>query len=417
LINYSKWPQLTWFRIAGSALSLFFALSCAALASWGWPLEVPLVDVAPLVSGSVLAYLISGFVAQRVSMVDKDGGGAWILVANIVLVYGLFALLLLFSRVYYSRTFILIMLGATLVWLLGDRFLRRKAFRPVYGYIYNNKNEPLLNSASINWILLDQRKLPAQTIDALVVDPYGKSPQLERIIVECSLKNIPVLSESALAEALSGRVRLNHMAMNNFDNWSQNSAYAQIKRLAEKLLIVSVSPILLPLMLCIAIAIKLDSRGTVLFKQTRVGQDGREFLMLKFRSMHKVSHRSCASYAEVRDSRITRVGRFIRRVRMDELPQFWNVLRGEMSLIGPRPEQVEFARKFEQSIPFYAYRHLVRPGITGWAQVNQGYTACEESSREKLEYDLYYAKHLSVWLDLVIAFRTLRIIASGFGAR
>jgi len=140
--------------------------------------------------------------------------------------------------------------------------------------------------------------------------------------------------------------------------------------------------------------------------------------MLKFRSMITGADTDTESrFAEKNDRRITKVGRFLRRVRLDELPQLWNVLRGEMSLIGPRPEQEGFTRRFDQLIPFYSFRHNIPPGITGWAQVMHGYADSEAQTRTKLEFDLYYIKHMSAWLDLVILFKTVRTIFFGSGAR
>ena len=138
--------------------------------------------------------------------------------------------------------------------------------------------------------------------------------------------------------------------------------------------------------------------------------------MYKFRSMVKSSipeHR----FAEKMDKRVTRIGRLLRRLRLDELPQVWNVLRGDMSLIGPRPEQLEFTSRFDQLIPFYGFRHTIRPGITGWAQVMYGYAASDEQTRAKLEFDFFYIKHMSLWLDLVVLVKTFRTIILGSGSR
>src|SRR5690606_3939710 len=141
------------------------------------------------------------------------------------------------------------------------------------------------------------------------------------------------------------------------------------------------------------------------------------FKMVKFRSMRVDAERSGPQFASIDDSRVTRVGRFMRKYRLDEIPQLWNVLRGEMSLIGPRPEQLAFARRFENEVPFYSWRHLVKPGVTGWAQIQDGYAAGLEDTRRKLEYDLYYVKHLSFWLDLSIVVRTIHTLITGNGAR
>jgi lipopolysaccharide/colanic/teichoic acid biosynthesis glycosyltransferase len=155
----------------------------------------------------------------------------------------------------------------------------------------------------------------------------------------------------------------------------------------------------------------------VLFRQERVGLAGKPFSMLKFRSMCMESEKDGARFAAADDDRVTRLGRFIRKCRIDELPQMWNVLRGDMSVIGPRPEQASFVQQFEGEIPFYAYRHAVRPGISGWAQVTQGYAAGTVDTRVKLEHDFYYIKHVSLWLDLLVVVRTVRVILTGFGSR
>ena len=170
-------------------------------------------------------------------------------------------------------------------------------------------------------------------------------------------------------------------------------------------------------MLLTALAIRLESPGPALFVQNRVGQKGREFKIYKFRSMRIDSERHGAQFATAGDERITRIGRFIRKTRLDELPQFWNILKGDMSLIGPRPEQKAFVENFEHSIPFYNYRHIVKPGISGWAQVMQGYTADNDTTQIKVEYDFYYIKHFSFSLDVLIFFKTIKTMLTGFGAR
>jgi lipopolysaccharide/colanic/teichoic acid biosynthesis glycosyltransferase len=171
-------------------------------------------------------------------------------------------------------------------------------------------------------------------------------------------------------------------------------------------------------MLLTAIAIPLESRGGVLYRQKRVGLHGREFEVLKFRSMVANAERGTGPmWAKKNDSRVTRIGRFIRKTRIDELPQVFNVLRGDMSFVGPRPERLVFVEELEEKIPFYGLRHTVRPGITGWAQVQYGYGANVEETKEKLKYDLFYIKNGNVWLDLWIALKTVRVVLGGIGAR
>lgn len=178
-------------------------------------------------------------------------------------------------------------------------------------------------------------------------------------------------------------------------------------------LILTLSPVLL----ATALAIRLDSRGPVLYRQRRVGYAGREFAIFKFRSMFVGSEPNGAQYTAVNDARITRVGRFIRKFRIDEIPQTINVLRGEMSFVGPRPERPEFVRELEREIPDYHCRHLVKPGITGWAQVKYEYAASVEGARNKLRYDLYYIRKFSPAFDLLIVLMTIRVALFGLGSR
>jgi sugar transferase (PEP-CTERM system associated) len=174
----------------------------------------------------------------------------------------------------------------------------------------------------------------------------------------------------------------------------------------------------LPLMLLTAILIVLDSKGPIFYRQERIGLNGRAFMLVKFRSMRTDAEKEgTPQWAMRRDSRVTRVGALIRKLRIDELPQLLNVLRGEMSLVGPRPERPCFVEEFTRQIPFYAERHCVKPGITGWAQVNYPYGASLEDARNKLAYDLYYVKNHGLFLDLIVVFQTVRVILFADGAR
>ncbi|MBX9665016.1 TIGR03013 family XrtA/PEP-CTERM system glycosyltransferase [Novosphingobium sp.] len=172
-----------------------------------------------------------------------------------------------------------------------------------------------------------------------------------------------------------------------------------------------------PVIALFAILVKLDSRGPAFFRQTRVGLYGQNFSLVKLRSMRTDAEKAGAQWAAKDDPRVTRVGRLIRKLRIDELPQAWTVLKGEMSFVGPRPERPEFVSDLEEKLPYYAERHMVKPGITGWAQINYPYGASIEDSRHKLEYDLYYAKNYSPFLDLLILLQTLRVVLWNEGAR
>jgi exopolysaccharide biosynthesis polyprenyl glycosylphosphotransferase len=175
--------------------------------------------------------------------------------------------------------------------------------------------------------------------------------------------------------------------------------------------------ICLPFIPLIILAVRLSSPGPIFFTQTRVGLRGRLFTVFKFRTMREDAEAQGAVWAAKDDSRVTPIGGFLRKVRLDEIPQLWNVLRGEMAFVGPRPERPEFVQWLRQEIPFYDLRHMVRPGITGWAQVRYRYGASLEETRRKLEYDLYYVKHLSIGLDLLIMFETIKTIILRRGAQ
>ncbi len=173
-----------------------------------------------------------------------------------------------------------------------------------------------------------------------------------------------------------------------------------------------------PIILLFALIVKLESKGPAFYRQTRVGLFGQNFDIYKLRSMRSDAEvGGKAIWAEKNDPRITRVGKFIRLVRIDELPQTWCVLMGNMSFVGPRPERPEFVADLEQQLPYYAERHMVKPGITGWAQINYPYGASINDSRQKLEYDLYYAKNYTPFLDILILLQTLRVVLWPDGAR
>lgn len=200
-----------------------------------------------------------------------------------------------------------------------------------------------------------------------------------------------------------------------------NLAYRKVKRFVDLASALLLLPLLMPLFLVVAWAIKIDSPGPALFRQQRMGYRGHPFSIYKFRTMrvqndHVPDARGAAMTGDD-DPRITRLGRFLRRSRIDELPQILNIIAGDMSWIGPRPEALALSDWYEREIPFYFYRHIVRPGITGWAQVNQGHVSDINAVSTKLSYDFYYIQNFSAWIDVLIALRTINTMLNGFGAR
>jgi lipopolysaccharide/colanic/teichoic acid biosynthesis glycosyltransferase len=216
-------------------------------------------------------------------------------------------------------------------------------------------------------------------------------------------------------ESITGRVAVDHLWENTLGAIVPALIYPQFKRIIDLCWVLIFLPFIAPVIGACAILIKLETPGPIFFRQRRIGLGGRPFTMLKLRTM--VHEHNGSDYTLPSDKRITRVGRLLRQRHIDELPQIINVLRGEMSWIGPRPEAISLAEWYEREVPFYVYRHIVRPGITGWAQVHQGNVAAVDAARLKLEYDFFYIKHFSFWLDAVIAMKTLRTIATGFGVR
>jgi sugar transferase (PEP-CTERM system associated) len=226
---------------------------------------------------------------------------------------------------------------------------------------------------------------------------------------------------SSFLERETGRVDLDTVSPSWLIFSDGFSSGRMVSSAAKRVFDILASALLLaltaPIILIFALLVKLDSKGPAFFKQTRVGLFGQNFNVIKLRSMRTDAEIDGAKWASKDDPRVTRVGKFIRKVRIDELPQTWSVLKGEMSFVGPRPERPEFGADLEDHLPYYAERHMVKPGITGWAQINYPYGASIEDSRNKLEYDLYYAKNYTPFLDLLILLQTLRVVLWSEGAR
>ncbi len=226
---------------------------------------------------------------------------------------------------------------------------------------------------------------------------------------------------SSFVERETGRIDLDSVNPSWLifsDGFSSGRAFSSAaKRIFDVLASLVLLLLTFPVIALFAALVKLDSRGPAFFRQPRVGLYGQNFNLLKLRSMRTDAEKDGAQWAQKDDPRVTRLGRFIRKVRIDELPQSWSVLKGEMSFVGPRPEVPQFVGDLEQKIPYYAERHMVKPGITGWAQINYPYGATTEDARHKLEYDLYYAKNYTPFLDLLILLQTLRVILWPEGAR
>jgi sugar transferase (PEP-CTERM system associated) len=268
-------------------------------------------------------------------------------------------------------------------------------------------------------ITLAQKK----EIDAAVIAiTNGKKPELFKNTLDAKMEGIEIYDMPSLYEQLTGKIPVKHIR----DSWlvyapllgtKKNVYTKRLKRLLDVVISVVGIIITLPISVIVAGFIKLDSKGTVFYKQKRVGQNNKVFNLVKFRSMNVNAEENGAVWARKNDDRVTRIGTVIRKSRIDEIPQMWNVLKGDMSFIGPRPERPEFMNDLNGLSPYYTYRHSVKPGITGWAQVNFKYAASREDTLEKLQYDLYYIKNMSFLSDLHILLKTINVVLLGKGAR
>jgi sugar transferase (PEP-CTERM system associated) len=240
-------------------------------------------------------------------------------------------------------------------------------------------------------------------------------------LLHCKLEGIKVLDLATFFERCWGQVRVESLRASWLiygDGFRQGAVRAFIKRSFDILVSATLLLMAMPVMIAAVIAIVLESGRPVIYRQERVGQGGKTFDVLKFRSMFTDAESDGKPrWAQANDDRVTRVGRFIRKTRIDELPQLFNVLMGSMSLVGPRPERPFFVKQLEQQLPFYAVRHSVKPGVTGWAQVRYEYGASVDDARNKLRYDLYYVKNHSLFLDIVILLKTIRVVLTGHGSR
>lgn len=397
------------------AVGFLVLLPLSSLVAWGGFGFWSQARVWPLLGLCALAYLVTIVALRQFQRLPRTRLAGLVLL-GVSLAFVIVVVIIALGRFYYSRTFLLTSYSVTLTFLLLAFEFRAISQTLRLAVVPGGMAKELLHLQRVDWLYLQSPELPGR-VDGLVVDWHEKlSGEWVRLLSNCSLRRLPVYHAAVVFEAATGRISLAHLSAGLMDDFYFSPLYAAFKRFIDVLVVLVFTPFVLPLALVLALAIRFDSPGPILYWQDRVGQGGRAFRMCKFRSM-RLDDKDNACFAELGDRRITRFGRFIRTSRLDELPQFWNVLKGEMSLIGPRPEQVPFARTFENAIAFYNYRHLVKPGITGWAQVNLGYAAGTAETRDKLELDLYYIKYFSLWLDALVLFKTVRTIITGAGAR
>lgn len=306
--------------------------------------------------------------------------------------------------------------------------LRELADRPesgfvIVGYICMSEGTPAIEEsiprAAINNLTRYVDNLGVTEVVLALEERRNALPLKDLLRIKTT--GVHVNEFSSFLERETGRVDLdtvNPSWLIFSDGFSSGRMISSVaKRLFDILASAVVLCLTMPIILLFALLVKIDSRGPAFYRQQRVGLFGENFDVIKLRSMRTDAEAAGAQWAAKDDPRVTRVGRFIRKVRVDELPQAWSVLKGEMSFVGPRPERPQFVAELEEQLRYYAERHMVKPGITGWAQINYPYGASIEDSRHKLEYDLYYAKNYTPFLDLIIILQTLRVVLWSEGAR
>ncbi len=334
---------------------------------------------------------------------------------------------LVVTRAYWSRSFLAATLVAWLILMIVYRYvLRRRPWTEEMVLVTGEESlaSDLVDSPHTDVVafygprdVAPSDPLPPGT--SLVVDLRAVlSEEMAQWVSSASIAGSTIRAMAPTYEEHTGRIPMVHLA----EGWElsqpvHTNGYGPLKRTIDIVLTVVTFPIWFVLAILIAIAVRIDSPGPVIYRQERVGKDGDRFTLYKFRTMVKDAEIDGPKFAAEDDPRLTRTGRLLRKTRMDELPQLWNVISGSLSLVGPRPERPVFVDEYARTIPFYNNRSLVRPGATGWAQVNYGYADDEADAIEKLTYDLYYVKHMALGLDVQILGKSIWTVLTGFGAR
>ncbi|MGH8916577.1 MAG: sugar transferase [Acidimicrobiia bacterium] len=338
------------------------------------------------------------------------------------------AMLTLFGRTYFSRSFLLVTALGWFALATAHRMVgRRRPWTERIAIVTAEKQlaEDLVGAphAEVVWVLDPKFDGPIELPDrdvTMAVDLRALlSERMAQFLSSSDVAGYKIRAFTSIYEEHTGRVPLVHLA----EGWEISAPLLEVapwlpgKRVFDTIVTLLTAPIWLIVGLLVGFYIRLTTKGPAIFRQERVGYEGKPFTMYKFRTMDEDAEKDGPMFATEDDSRLIRGGKFLRKSRLDEIPQLWNVLRGEMSLVGPRAEQVPFVRGFLSQIPFYGHRHLVRPGVTGWAQVNYGYADDQADTIEKLTYDLYYIKHMSPVMDLRVLWKSVWTVLTGAGAR
>ena len=366
--------------------------------------------------GGVFATLL-GFITLRQLKTHPGVASVGYVFYAFAMTYGGLSLLLLFLRADYSRYQLITSFALTLIWFLFTDIITTRRTRLAVGLIPSLGFRPPPSSPRIDWVYLTEPQIDTERFGSVVADFRAELPaEWVRFVARCALAGLPVYDIRQIRESTTGRVEIEHLSENTLGATLHGLVYARLKRGLDLLGVLLATPFALIILAFAVVAIRAEGGGPALFTQRRMGYQGREFTIFKLRTMRVEGERRGQQFTRQNDPRITAVGKYLRKYRIDEIPQIWNILKGEMSWIGPRPEAVALSEWYEREVPFYSYRHMVRPGISGWAQVNQGNVAKIGAATDKLHYDFYYIKHMSPWLDLLITAKTIQTVLTGFGA-
>ena len=410
--------QILLSRAFSLLLSWTIAVVSPSVMFWSWgSLFSPTVGQQTALITTSLSCVLCYFGLQRLRVIYPGGRAAAFIIPIVLLIYGAVTLITLLLRVEVSRYLLLSSAVISVLWFHIEYTLTYKYMRLKLGVVPGGQyTDEVIKLGFIDARPLEELSLGDRRYDGVVADFRSIDDATQRFLTQCALDRIPVYDAKQIYESLSGKVKIHRMSENNMGALLPSPIYERMKTCIDILLVLLTLPIVCPIALITAILVRLESPGPVIYTQTRIGRGNKPFTIYKFRSM-RFDRAAPEQFAGENDPRITKVGKVIRKLRIDELPQFLNVLKGEMSLIGPRPEQPSFVAEYDQKIPFYSYRHIVKPGISGWAQVRHGYTASMDETQVKIEHDFYYIKNCSLGLDLIIAILTVKIMLTGFGAR
>jgi exopolysaccharide biosynthesis polyprenyl glycosylphosphotransferase len=371
-----------------------------------------------MLSGSIAAFLVTAVLVDRTLRYPGSRSSMVTIPLALLPILILVAAIAL-TRSYYSRPYLIMYAVLTTIWALSWYRSQRRPQARKLAVLPLGDRSILDDIAGVRFVeLRSPRFFSKASFDGIVLDMHADIPQeWVKFLADSVMQQIRIYHTASLLESVAGRVSLQHLAAMHVDKLQPMPWFNPIKRGIDLLATIVAAPFLIGIGVPLAILIRLESRGPAIYRQRRVSVNGTEFTLLKFRSMRIDAESSGAQFTTENDPRITRIGRFMRKTRLDEMPQFWNILKGEMSLVGPRPERPNFVAQYEQEIPNYNLRHIARPGLTGWAQIETGYSSDTKGTIMKLERDLYYVKYRSLALDTFIIYRTVRTVLFGSGAR